>query len=109
MINTIARRLEARGITILYEDADILVINKPAPFLVLPDRFDTTISNRFSLLNEYYGKIYAVHRLDRETGGVILFAKTLYAHSTLSEQFSAYKVQKNIVRLFMEHRRRRKD
>jgi RluA family pseudouridine synthase len=94
MNNTIVRRLEAKGIAILYEDADILVINKPAPFLVLPDRFDPTISNLFSLLNEYYGKIYTVHRLDRETSGVILFAKTPEAHGILSQQFSAQEVDK---------------
>jgi 23S rRNA pseudouridine1911/1915/1917 synthase len=80
--------------SILYEDEYLIVVNKPAPFLTIPDRFNHDALNLSSLLKETYGDIFVVHRLDRETSGVILFAKNAEIHRTLSCAFENREVQK---------------
>lgn len=54
--------------------------------LTIPDRMQSTLSLK-DLLAEKYGNIYTVHRLDRETSGVILFAKDEESHKHFSAQF----------------------
>ncbi len=88
------RLLDSNGILRLYEDDHLLVLNKPAPFLVLPDRYQPELPNLFALLNQCYGKVYIVHRLDRETSGVLVVAKTPEAHAHLSGQFMNHEVRK---------------
>lgn len=72
---------------IIYEDESILVVNKAPNFLTLPDRFQTKIPNLYANLQKSYEEIYIVHRLDRQTSGLICFAKTQEAHKHLNEQF----------------------
>jgi 23S rRNA pseudouridine1911/1915/1917 synthase len=72
---------------IIFEDAEIIVLNKPAGLLVLPDRFDPSIPNLYGLLKSKYGQIYIVHRIDKETSGLIIFAKNETSHRALNEQF----------------------
>ena len=48
----------------------------------------------YTALNQAYGKIWVVHRLDKDTSGIICFAKTEAAHRHLSQQFEARKVEK---------------
>jgi 23S rRNA pseudouridine1911/1915/1917 synthase len=79
---------------ILLEDNAVLVINKPAGLLVLPDRYDHTIFNLYDLLKETFGTIFVVHRIDRETSGVVLFAKTAEAHAQLNAAFEQRQVEK---------------
>jgi 23S rRNA pseudouridine955/2504/2580 synthase/23S rRNA pseudouridine1911/1915/1917 synthase len=71
---------------ILQENSDWVAINKEAGLLSIPDREQSTPSLKDYLLKEY-GSIYTVHRLDRETSGVILFAKNEQSHQFLSKQF----------------------
>lgn len=78
----------------IFEDEHLLVINKPAGLLSIPDRFFPDKPNLFSALNQVYGKVWVVHRLDKETSGVICFAKTQEAHRDLSQQFESRKVEK---------------
>ncbi len=78
----------------LYEDDDLVVINKPAGLLVVPDRFDANLPCLKRLLEEKYGKIFVVHRLDRDTSGVICFAKNEETHRYLSMQFEEHNVGK---------------
>ncbi len=79
---------------ILYDDEYIVVLAKPAGLLTLPDRFDETLPNLRMMLKEKYGEIYVVHRIDRETSGVMIFCKTAEAHKTLSEQFETRSIRK---------------
>ncbi len=76
------------------EDDTIIVINKPAGLLVLPDRFDRKLINLYELLKETLGNIFIVHRIDRETSGVVLFAKTAEAHALLNTAFEKRQVEK---------------
>ena len=55
---------------IIKETADYLVIDKPARLLSIPDREGKEISLKI-LLREKYGEIFTVHRLDRETSGLV--------------------------------------
>jgi len=78
---------------ILFENADFIAMNKPAGLLSVPDRIQSAPSLK-DLLLEKYGNIFTVHRLDRETSGVIVFAKTAEAHQYLSIIFQEREVEK---------------
>lgn len=86
--------LKRKGAGILFEDDVIIAINKPAGLLVLPDRFDIERLNLYSLLKEIFGSIFVVHRIDKDTSGVIVFAKTADAHTLLSMAFESRDVKK---------------
>ncbi|RYE22551.1 MAG: RluA family pseudouridine synthase [Sphingobacteriales bacterium] len=80
---------------ILFENDDLVVLNKPAGMLVIPDRFDTTAMSLNRLLEEkLQQKIWVVHRLDRDTSGAICFAKNEQAHKYMSNVFQEHKVGK---------------
>lgn len=69
---------------IIYEDENIIVLDKPAGLLVVPDRFDSTKKNFYSILKDSYKRIFIVHRLDKDTSGIVLFAKNPVIHRNLS-------------------------
>ena len=71
---------------IVSETEDWIAINKPAGLLSIPDREGKEISLKI-LLKERYGSIFTIHRLDKETSGMIIFAKNEIAHKHLSQQF----------------------
>jgi 23S rRNA pseudouridine955/2504/2580 synthase/23S rRNA pseudouridine1911/1915/1917 synthase len=73
-------------LTILFEDENMIVVNKPAGLLSIPDRFGKDASVK-SMLQEKFGAIFTVHRLDQQTSGLIIFAKNTEAHKVLSELF----------------------
>ena len=79
---------------IIFEDDHIIVANKPAQLLTIPDRFDASKPSLYADLNERFGKVFIVHRLDRETSGIIVFAKNEEAHRNLSLQFEKHETQK---------------
>ncbi|PIQ66679.1 MAG: RNA pseudouridine synthase [Candidatus Zambryskibacteria bacterium CG11_big_fil_rev_8_21_14_0_20_42_18] len=91
---------------ILYEDDDILAIDKPAGLIVHPDGRTVEPS-----VSEWFASAYpkskdvgeklrdierpgVVHRIDRDTSGVLLLAKTDVGHETLKEQFQNRKIDK---------------
>jgi 23S rRNA pseudouridine955/2504/2580 synthase/23S rRNA pseudouridine1911/1915/1917 synthase len=78
---------------ILYEDDQVLVVNKPAGMLTIPDRAGLKESLH-QQLERKYGKVYIVHRLDRETSGILLFARTDSAHRHLSIQMEHHSADK---------------
>ena len=59
---------------IIYEDENLIALNKPSGLLSIPDREGKDISLK-KLLIEKYGNIFTVHRLDKDTSGLIVFAK----------------------------------
>src|SRR6185503_15842384 len=78
---------------IVYEDDDMVAINKPSGLLSIPDREGKEISLK-KLLQEKYGLIFTVHRLDRDTSGLIIFAKNETAHKFFSQQFENRETKK---------------
>ncbi len=82
-------------IDILYEDDDLVIVNKAPGLLVIPDRFNAEIPSLGRLLEARSGqKIWIVHRLDRGTSGTICFAKNETTHSYLSQLFENRQVSK---------------
>jgi len=78
---------------ILYEDEHIVVLSKPAGLLTIPDRAGNKDSLLGALQNRY-GVVFTVHRLDRETSGVLCFARNESAHRHLSMQFEHHTTDK---------------
>jgi tRNA pseudouridine32 synthase/23S rRNA pseudouridine746 synthase/23S rRNA pseudouridine1911/1915/1917 synthase len=92
------KRFQPKGLTVLYEDHDILVIDKTNGLLTIStDKI--TEDTAYYLLNEYVRKgnsksknrIFIVHRLDRDTSGIIVFAKTETAKRYLQSEWANFK------------------
>jgi RluA family pseudouridine synthase len=81
-------------IQILYSDEALLVVNKPAGLSTLPDGYHPAQPHVKSLLEAQFGRLWTVHRLDKDTSGVLLFARTAGAHRSLNTQFEARQVSK---------------
>jgi 23S rRNA pseudouridine955/2504/2580 synthase/23S rRNA pseudouridine1911/1915/1917 synthase len=87
---------------ILYEDDNLIVVNKPAGVLVTPDRWDHGIPTLQDMLREYlrrnqatqHPNLRVIHRLDKDTSGAIVLAKNVKAQSNLSKQFENGEVSK---------------
>lgn len=98
---------------ILYEDADLLVVDKPAGLLVIPDRWDASKPTVVKLARAHLNRqatargvgsaepprIWVVHRLDRDTSGVLILAKSDRVHAALSQQFERGTVRKSYLAL----------
>jgi RluA family pseudouridine synthase len=106
-------RLGTNGpkVQVVYEDADLLAISKPAGLLVAPDRWDKSRENLMGLLDAAIRAGMAwtresgirylanVHRLDFETTGVLLLAKNREALTKVARQFGRREVGKTYVAL----------
>ncbi len=79
---------------VLHADDDIIVVSKPAGLLSIADRFDPLLPNLRQVLEDEFGEVLTVHRLDRDTSGVMLFARTADAHRELNRQFAERAVYK---------------
>lgn len=84
-----------KGFTIIFENDDFIAIDKASGVLTIPDRHDDTQASLYKILNHKYGKIFIVHRLDRDTSGLILFAKNEATHKYLSQLFEQRRIEKN--------------
>lgn len=81
-------------LTILYEDAHLMAIDKPAGLLSVPGRGRDRQECVLRYLQQTYDSIAAIHRLDQDTSGILLFAKDLLTHQTLQQQFAQHRVKK---------------
>jgi RluA family pseudouridine synthase len=79
---------------IIYKDDHILIINKPAGLSVLPEGWEPEAPYLVKSLEEEYEKIWVVHRLDKFTSGVLVFALTAEAHRALNIQFEKHETEK---------------
>lgn len=106
----VATSLKAQNIPleIIYEDKDIIVVNKPKGMVVHPANGnpDGTLVNAIMAickdsLSGIGGEIRPgiVHRLDKDTSGIIMIAKNDKAHINLSEQIKDHKVKKTYIAL----------
>jgi 23S rRNA pseudouridine1911/1915/1917 synthase len=78
---------------IVFENNDFIAISKPGGLLSIPDREQSEKSLK-DLLMAKYGSIYTVHRLDKDTSGLILFAKNEHTHKYLCKLFEDRKIEK---------------
>jgi len=79
---------------VLHEEAEFLIVNKPAGMPVLPEGWEKEAPYLVKLLEEELGRLWVVHRLDKITSGVMVFARTLEAHRALNIQFEQHEVRK---------------
>lgn len=87
-----------RGVSILFEDADLLIIEKPCGLLSVPARYEPD-KNALSLMTHFIRKgqaksrreLFAVNRLDRETSGILLFAKSIVLREQMHESWEDVK------------------
>jgi tRNA pseudouridine32 synthase / 23S rRNA pseudouridine746 synthase len=85
-----------KGVALLYEDGDILVVDKPCGLLTMGTDRDKSRTVH-SILNDYVRKgnpksrnrVYIVHRLDRDTSGILLFAKSEQAKMFLQSDWES--------------------
>jgi 23S rRNA pseudouridine955/2504/2580 synthase/23S rRNA pseudouridine1911/1915/1917 synthase len=87
------------SLSIIYEDDDLVAVNKPSGLLSIPDRFDPKIPSLKQQLAERNENIFVVHRLDRDTSGIILFAKNEEAHRFYSMAFEERSINKKYLGL----------
>ncbi len=91
------KKYQPRGLTVLYEDHDILVVDK-MPGLLTVSSEKVKENTAYYLLNEYVRKgnqksknrVFIVHRLDRDTSGVIIFAKNETAKHYLQKEWHQF-------------------
>ncbi len=91
-------KLLPKGLVILYEDTDILVVDKPPGLLTIATDKEKSRTAYF-ILTDYVRKgcvksrkrIFIVHRLDRDTSGILVFAKSEQAKFSLQSQWDATK------------------
>lgn len=83
------------GIRILYDDADLAIIEKPIGLLSVATAFEKG-ETAYALLKEYYRpkKVYVVHRLDQDTSGVMLFALNAHTQQKLKEIFEVHDIKR---------------
>jgi 23S rRNA pseudouridine1911/1915/1917 synthase len=98
------KKYHPRGLTILYEDRDILVVDKASGLLTIGNE-KIRDNTAFYLLNEYVRKgnhksrntVFIVHRLDRDTSGVLVLAKNENAKYYLQDEWSEFQKQYSAV------------
>jgi len=85
---------------VIFEDETMLAYDKPSGMLVAPDRWDKKRENLMALVHDRLGHGVAnVHRLDADTSGILLCAKTKPALDFLSGQFQSKTVEKKYLAL----------
>jgi 23S rRNA pseudouridine1911/1915/1917 synthase len=82
------------GIQVIYEDDDYLVVDKPSGVPVLPDRSKDALPDIRSTLEPVKGKLWVVHRIDRDTSGLLVMARNAEAHRHLNMQWEGRTVRK---------------
>lgn len=97
---TVSKRQQViRGkIEILYEDSDLVVIHKPRGILSVATERVTEFTAHSFLKKHYYPKrVFVVHRLDRETSGLMIFARSEEAQAKLKDELSFHRIQRDYV------------
>lgn len=93
----IPRKFQPKGLTILHEDSSIIVVDKAPGLLTIGTDRERERTAHF-LLNEYVKKgnprsrnnVFIVHRLDRETSGILVFAKSEESKRFLQDNWSSF-------------------
>lgn len=80
--------------TEIYCDNSIVVLNKASGILTAADRYDPDAPRLDTTASEKYGRLFAVHRIDKDTSGAIIYARTPEAQRTLSMAFENRQVDK---------------
>lgn len=86
------------NLTIIYQDSDIIVVDKPAGMLSVPGKYDAP--SVLSLLQrKMEDNIFPVHRLDMDTSGLMVFVRNKKAQRNLQRQFETHSIVKRYIAL----------
>src|SRR5690625_1710669 len=96
------------GLKILYEDEDLIVVQKDAGLLSVASKKEKQMTAHQQLMHyvkdkHRMNKIYVVHRLDKETSGVMMFAKHKHVQQTLQNNWSDMVIDRKSTRLNSSH------
>ena len=81
-------------IDILYEDDHYIIVNKPSGTLSIPDRHNEELPSVLGWLRRLHTDVFVVHRIDKETSGVLCFTKDAETHKYTSQLFEQRKMKK---------------
>jgi len=103
-LTTISGRRRAPGLQVIFEDSELIVVEKPCGLLTVAtarERSKTLYAALFDYVKHQRPpeKIFVVHRLDREASGLLVFAKTGSAKYHLQQQFKEHSVGRKYVAL----------
>ncbi|WP_420151663.1 RluA family pseudouridine synthase [Spirosoma sp.] len=104
LANRAPETTQYRGLTVLYEDSYLIIINKQAGLLSMATNKEKD-RTAYSILSDYIKKenpknrIFIIHRLDRETSGVMMFAKSEKVQRLMQESWNATTKQRTYVAL----------
>jgi len=96
------------GFEIIFEDDCIIVINKVAKLLVQPSPRNEKVTLTSLLEEKQKQKIFPCHRLDRETTGLLIYAKTSRIQQAIMNQFRKGRVKKKYIALVKDKLKRKK-
>jgi RluA family pseudouridine synthase len=83
-----------RGIEIVHEDDALVIVSKPPGLSTVHDPARPDEPTAESALRQTFDALFVVHRIDRDTSGLIAFARSVAAHATLTERFATRAVEK---------------
>jgi RluA family pseudouridine synthase len=75
-------------------DNDLLIVNKFPGVLSVPDGYDATLPHLRSILEPAYGPLWMVHRLDKDTSGLVILARNESAHRSMNQLFRDRQIEK---------------
>lgn len=80
--------------TVVYSDDDMVVLNKRSGLLIAADRYDADAPRLDLEAEKEFGKLFAVHRIDKDTSGIVVYARNPESHRAISYQFEQRTVRK---------------
>jgi len=86
--------MQAFALDVLHSDELLLAVDKPAGMLSIPDRYDPEAPVAVAALRKDWGKLLVCHRIDKDTSGVLVFARNEEAHKALNAAFGTHAVRK---------------
>ena len=89
--------------SVIYADDDFVVLNKRSGILIAADRYNEDAPRLDLLAEKEFGKLYAVHRIDKDTSGLIVYARNTDSQRALSMQFEKREVHKTYHALVYGH------
>src|SRR6187401_2766300 len=80
---------------VLHEDEALVAVDKPAGLAVIPERDGDPAASLRRMLEASRGEpLWVVHRIDKDTSGVVVFARSAAAHRWLNDAFASRRVHK---------------
>lgn len=86
--------MKNKKVEILHQDDSIIIVNKPPFLLSIPDRWKEDLPSVKSEMSKKFEEIFIIHRLDKETSGIICLGRNKEAHRSISMQFEHRTVDK---------------